>query len=113
MSIHLGDIVIFCYKGLQALQCQVQSILGHVSKAHSKPTGFRAMARGSGRDIQADLVDNLFPKLHFGFEGVGPEQVPHVHPTEQTGIALEAAYAGFLKPRYKFLLPLSEPLVVL
>lgn len=58
-----GGIV--CDEGFQAVHCQLESFLGHVSEAHSEPSRFRAMTRGSGRDIELHVVNDPFPQLHF------------------------------------------------
>lgn len=71
------------------------------------------MARRPGRDIQPDPVNNLLPKLHFRFECVGPQQMPHVNPTEQTRIALETRNPGFLQPVNEPRVAALEPLLVL
>lgn len=69
-------------EGFNALDGEVEGVLGHVGEADSEPTGFDAVAGGAGRDVQPHLVHNLLPQLHLRFEGVGRQQMPHVHPAE-------------------------------
>ena len=70
------------------LDREIQGVFSHVGEAYPEPTGFGAMARRTGRDIQPNLINNLLPKLHFGIEAFGAQKMPHVYPTEQTGITL-------------------------
>lgn len=70
-------------------------IFGHVSETNSEPARFRTVARRTGRDIQSDVVNNLLPQLHLRFESIRAQQMPQIHPAEQTGVALKARDPGF------------------
>ena len=71
------------------------------------------MARGTGRDVQLNIVHYLLPQLHLGLEGVGTQEVPHVDPTEQPSVALEALNPSLLESRNEHLLSSFKPLLVL
>lgn len=77
-------------EGFNALDGEVERVLGHVGEADAEPARFDAMAGGAGRDVEPHLVNNLLPQLHLRFKRVGRQQMPHVYPAEQPGVALQA-----------------------
>lgn len=101
------------HKGFNTLDRQFQRILRHVGETDPEPTRFDAVARRTGRDIQTHLVHYLLPQLHFRFKTLRPQQMPHVHPAEQTGVALEARDPGGSQASDQLCMPFLEPSPVL
>lgn len=75
---------------------QVECVLCHVREAYPEPPRFRAVARRAWGYVEPDIVDDLLPEVDLRLERVRAQEVPHVDPAEQPGIALEAPYPGFL-----------------
>lgn len=100
-------------EAFQPLDREIQGFSGHVGEAYPEPAGFGAVTGRPGRDIQPDVVNNLFPKIHLCVKSFGAQEVAHVHPAEQPGVAFQAADSSCLKAGYQHLLLLLEPFFVL
>lgn len=104
----LGNCKLRIHQGPDSTHREIKSFFLHICETNTKPTWFSAVARGSRGDIQPEPANHFLPQIHFRFKRHRIQQEPHIHPAEQSSVALQAMYPCFLQPRNQHSLSISQ-----